>query len=600
MANDRGGKASGPPSAFELMDVTGKLARENLRRAAGQAFPVKINGRRVPMADPLGLGNLWIEFSKRLWTDPVALARVQMDFWRDFSSVWQNTFKRGFGAEVEPVISPEPGDRRFSDDAWDENLVFDCIKQTYLLLTRAGQELVSGANGMHEQDARKLEFATAQMLNALSPTNFAVTNPAVLRETLESRGKNLVDGLNNLFADLSRSREGLDISMTDMESFEVGKNLAVTPGKVVYQNELMQLIQYAPTTEQVARRPLLIIPPWMNKFYVMDLRPGNSMIQWLVDQGQTVFMISWVNPGAELAQKDFENYMLEGPLAALDAIEKAIGEREVNAVGYCLGGILLSAMLAWMAARKDTRIKSATLLTTMVDFSDTGDVSLFIDEEGIEKLEQQIQEKGYLDGRKVFETFRVLRANDLVWSFYINNYLMGRSPAPFDLLYWNADSTNMPAAVHTWVMRNLYLENRLKKRGGVKLAGETIDVKRVETPTYVLSTSEDHIAPWKTTYQTTQLFSGPLKFVLGASGHIAGVINPPHKNKYGYWTNKEFPASADKWLAGAKVHEGSWWPDWKHWVGRFSGGKVAARVPGLGGLPAIENAPGSYVRARID
>ncbi|HSS66737.1 MAG TPA: alpha/beta fold hydrolase, partial [Gammaproteobacteria bacterium] len=409
MGNDRGRKTSGPPSAFNLMGAAGRLARENLRRAAGQGFHAGVNGHRGPIPDPLGLGNLWIQFSKRLWTDPVTLARVQMDFWRDFSSIWQNTFKRSFGADVDPVIEPEPGDRRFSDDAWDENVVFDCIKQTYLLLTRTGRELVSGVNGMEEQDSRKLEFATAQMLDALSPTNFALTNPAVLRETLESRGKNLVDGLNNLFADLCRSRDGLDISMTDMEAFEVGKNLAVTPGKVVYQNELMQLIQYAPTTEEVARRPLLIIPPWMNKFYVMDLRPGNSMIQWLVDQGQTVFMISWVNPGAELAHKDFEDYMLEGPLAALDAIEKATGEREVNAVGYCLGGILLSATLAWMAARKDPRIKSATLLTTMVDFCDTGEVSLFIDDEGIEKLEKQIKEKGYLEGRKVFDTFRVLR-----------------------------------------------------------------------------------------------------------------------------------------------------------------------------------------------
>ncbi len=600
MANERDGKPPEAPSAFKLMDSASKLARKNMRAAAGHMLSGKVNGKAAGIPDPLGLGNLWIEFSKRLWTDPATLARVQMDFWRDFSTVWQNTFKRGFGAEVDPVITPHSSDRRFSDEAWDENLVFDCIKQTYLLLTRASRDLVSGVQGMEEKDASKLEFATAQMLDALSPTNFAATNPAVLRETVESRGKNLVDGLNNLFADLSQSRDGLNISMTDMEAFEVGKNLAVTPGKVVFQNELMQLIQYAPTTEEVARRPLLIIPPWMNKYYVMDLRPGNSMIQWLVDQGQTVYMISWVNPGAELADKDFEDYMLEGPMAALDAIEKATGEREVNAVGYCLGGILLSATLAWMTQRKDTRIKSATLLTTMVDFCDTGEVSLFIDDEGIAKLEKQIREKGYLEGRKVFETFRVLRANDLVWSFYINNYLMGKSPAPFDLLYWNADSTNMPAAVHVWVMHNLYLQNRLKEPGGVTLAGESIDVRRVETPTYVLSTSEDHIAPWKTTYQTTQLFSGPLRFVLGASGHIAGVINPPHKNKYGYWINKEKPTSPDAWLSGAKPHEGSWWPDWKRWVGRYSGGKVAARVPGKGGLAAIENAPGSYVRVRVE
>jgi len=360
----------------------------------------------------------------------------------------------------------------------------------------------------------------------------------------------------------------------------------------------MQLIQYSPTTDRVARRPLLIIPPWMNKYYVMDLRPGNSMVQWLVDQGQTVFMISWVNPGADLADKSFDDYMLEGPLDALDAIERATGEREVNVAGYCLGGILLAATLAWMAARGDDRIKCATLLTAMVDFSDTGDVSLFINEEGLAALEAQIVDKGYLEGRKVFDTFRTLRANNLIWSFYINNYLMGRSPAPFDLLYWNADATNMPAAAHIWVMRNLYLENRLRQQGSVTIAGEPIDVRKVETPTYILSTREDHIAPWKTTFETTRLFSGPIRFVLGASGHIAGVINPPQKKKYGYWTNTDEPADPEIWLAGAESTQGSWWPDWKRWLSGNSGGRVPARRPGDGALAVIEDAPGSYVRAQ--
>ncbi|HEX9584524.1 MAG TPA: class I poly(R)-hydroxyalkanoic acid synthase [Gammaproteobacteria bacterium] len=580
----------------ELMTRAETLGRESLNLLS-RKLTAGANGTAAH-SDPLGLGKAWCAFSTRLWSNPAALARVNMDMWQDFSAVWHNAVTRSFGGDVAPVIEPDINDRRFADGAWNDNVVFDFIKQSYLLYSRAARELVDGVDGLDEGKARKLAFATDQIIDALSPTNFAATNPAVLRETVESSGQNVLDGLSNLLSDLNRSNGSLDIAMTDMEAFEVGGNLAVTPGKVVYQNELMQLIQYAPTTEKVARRPLLVIPPWMNKFYVMDLRPGNSMVQWLVDQGQTVFMISWVNPGADLAHKDFEDYLLEGPLAALDAVEKATGEREVNAVGYCLGGILLSATLAWMAARKDERIRSASLLTTMVDFSDTGEVSLFIDQEGLAELEAKIREKGYLEGQKVFDTFRTLRANDLIWSFYINNYLMGRSPPPFDLLYWNADATNMPAAVHTWVMRNLYLENRLRRPGGVRLAGETIDVTRVTTPTYVLSASEDHIAPWRTTYETTQLFSGPVKFVLSGSGHIAGVINPPHKKKYHYWSNAKTPAEAEAWLTGARCEEGSWWPDWKRWLSRQAGGRAPARIPGNGGLGVIEDAPGGYVKAR--
>lgn len=580
----------------ELMTRAETLGRESLNLLSRRLTP-GANGSAAH-SDPLGLGNAWCAFSTRLWSNPAALARVNMHMWQDFSAVWHNAVTRSFGGDVAPVIEPDINDRRFADGAWNDNVVFDLIKQSYLLYSRAARELVDRVDGLDESKARKLAFATDQIIDALSPTNFAATNPAVLRETVESRGQNVLDGLSNLLSDLNRSNGSLDIAMTDMEAFEVGGNLAVTPGKVVYQNELMQLIQYAPTTDKVARRPLLIIPPWMNKFYVMDLRPGNSMVQWLVDQGQTVFMISWVNPGADLAHKDFEDYMLDGPLAALDAVEKSTGEREVNAVGYCLGGILLSATLAWMAARKDKRIRCASLLTTMVDFSDTGEVSLFIDQEALAELEAKIREKGYLEGQKVFDTFRTLRANDLIWSFYINNYLMGRSPPPFDLLYWNADATNMPAAVHTWVMRNLYLENRLRQPGGVTLGGEAIDVTRVTTPTYVLSASEDHIAPWRTTYETTQLFSGPVKFVLSGSGHIAGVINPPHKKKYHYWSNAKTPAEAEAWLAGARCTEGSWWPDWKRWLSRQAGGRAPARIPGNGGLDVIEDAPGGYVKAR--
>ena len=582
----------------EFMDTVGAINRETLSLMMRQMAPGAINGNRLALSDPLGLGKAWIKYSTRLCSDPASVARVQMDFWQDYAALWHNAVHRSLGAEVNPVIEPSKDDRRFADGVWEENVLFDFIKQSYLLYSRAAQGMVSGVDGLEARNAEKLEFATSQMLDALSPTNFPLTNPAVLREIVESGGRNLLNGLNNFLSDLSRSNGSLDISMTDKTAFELGENLAVTPGKIVYQNDLMQLIQYSPTTDRVARRPLLIIPPWMNKYYVMDLRPGNSMVQWLVDQGQTVFMVSWVNPGADLADKSFDDYMLEGPLDALDAIERATGEREVNVAGYCLGGILLAATLAWMAARGDDRIKCATLLTAMVDFSDTGDVSLFINEEGLAALEAQIVDKGYLEGRKVFDTFRTLRANNLIWSFYINNYLMGRSPAPFDLLYWNADATNMPAAAHIWVMRNLYLENRLRQQGSVTIAGEPIDVRKVETPTYILSTREDHIAPWKTTFETTRLFSGPIRFVLGASGHIAGVINPPQKKKYGYWTNTDEPADPETWIAGAESTQGSWWPDWKRWLSGNSGGRVPARRPGDGALAVIEDAPGSYVLAQ--
>jgi polyhydroxyalkanoate synthase len=386
--------------------------------------------------------------------------------------------------------------------------------------------------------------------------------------------------------------------MADESHFEVGRDLAVTPGQVVYQNDLMQLIQYDASTSKVNRRPLLLIPPWMNKFYVLDLRPGNSYIQWLVEQGHTVFVISWINPGAALANKSFEHYLLEGPIAALNAIEDATGEAQVNVVGYCLGGILVTAAMAWLTARGEQRIHSATLLATMVDFGDTGEVSLFFDEASLDSLEERIWKQGYLDGRSVYDTFRTMRANDLVWSFYVNNYLLGNRPAAFDLLFWNSDSTNMPAAMHTFFMRNMYLKNLLRVPGALTFDGTPIDVSTVTTPTYVLSTLEDHIAPWKTTYETTQLFSGPVTFVLGESGHIAGVVNPPAKNKYGYLLNKLNPPEADAWLANAARHDGSWWPHWSRWMSRRGGGKVLARDPGDGKLATIEAAPGSYVLER--
>jgi len=587
------------PHTHDLLCTTRKLARSSLRSASGA-----LRGQPTPMQslveDPLGLASAFLALGAHLASDPTRLATAQLALWSDFTALSQRMFWRTLGLDVDPVVEPEKGDRRFDDEAWEDNLAFRCIKSAYLLTARWLLDVVGSAEGLDETTRRKVEFYAQQVVDALAPTNFAITNPVVLRTTLETGGRNLVDGLHNLLDDLERHGGRLSPQMTDLDAFEVGVNLAVTPGKVVYQNDLIQLIQYQPATETVARRPLLVIPPWMNKYYVMDLTPRNSIIQWLVEQGQTVFVISWVNPDAALAEKGFEDYMREGPLAALDAIEQATGEREVNVAGYCLGGILLASTVAWMAAKRDARIKSATYLTTMVDFSDVGDIAVFMDDEQLDKLEEKINEQGYLDGQSIATTFRMLRANDLVWSFFVSNYLLGKDPLPFDLLYWNSDSTRMPAAMHMYFMRNMYVENRLREPGALTIAGVPIDVTKVKTPAYILSTREDHIAPWKTTYETTQLFSGPVRFVLGASGHIAGVINPPTRRKYGYWTGSKLPPRADDWLAGATEHEGSWWPDWLRWLKRYAGGEVKARRPGGGKLRATEDAPGSYVKVRID
>jgi polyhydroxyalkanoate synthase subunit PhaC len=549
--------------------------------------------------DPLNLARANLDLYQAAWMNPQRIAAAQLALWSDYATLAQRTAMRLMGADCIPVAEPEDGDRRFRHAAWDENLAFDVIKQAYLLTSRAWVDLVKDFDDLDERTQRKLAFSISQMADAFSPSNFALTNPEVLQAIGASGGKNLIDGLKNLISDLVDGDGELDIKTTDLDAFEVGKDLAVTPGKVVFQNDLMQLIQYAPSTEQVHRTPLLIMPPWMNKYYIMDLRPGNSMMEWLVARGHTVFMVSWVNPDERLAHKGFEDYMLEGPIAALDAIEKATGERQVNVTGYCLGGILLSAATAWLQAKGDDRIKSATYLTTMVDFCDTGEVSLFIDPEGIDALEERINERGFLDGKMVDVTFRTLRANDLVWSFFVNSYLLGKSPKPFDILYWNADSTNMPAATHTFFMRNMYLENRLREPGGITLAGVPIDVTRVDTPSYMFSTREDHIAPWKTGYESAKLFAGPMTFVLGASGHIAGVINPPDKDKYSYWTNQALPADADAWLDSASEHPGSWWPHWMNWLAPFAGEQVPARAPGDGALTVIEDAPGSYVKVRL-
>jgi poly[(R)-3-hydroxyalkanoate] polymerase subunit PhaC len=554
----------------------------------------------IGMATPMAVGAAFLEMTARLMSDPARLAQAQAALWQDYLRLWQQSASRFLGGEAAPPIAePAPEDRRFRDQAWSDNAVFDFIKQSYLLTARWLQGQVSGVEGLDEHTARKLDFYTRQFVDAMAPSNFVLTNPEVLRATLESRGENLVKGLENLLDDLERGKGRLEISMTDMTAFRIGDNVAATPGKIVFQNDLMQLIQYAPTTDKVKRRPLLIIPPWINKFYILDLRPRNSFIRWAVGEGHTVFVISWVNPDERLATKTFEDYMREGPLAALDAMEQATGERAANVIGYCLGGTLLAATLAYMAAKRDTRIKSATYFVTMVDFTEAGELSVFIDEEQLQALEQRMEKKGYLEARDMHTTFNMLRANDLIWSFVVNNYLLGKQPFPFDLLYWNADSTRMPAAMHSFYLRKMYQQNLLVQPGGITLGGVPIDLRRIKTPSFLLSTREDHIAPWRSTYVATQLYAGPVRFVLSASGHIAGVVNPPG-SKYGHLENDKNPPTAQEWLAGATAHPDSWWPLWQRWVSKYGGGEVPARTPGDGKLRPIEDAPGSYVKVRAE
>jgi polyhydroxyalkanoate synthase subunit PhaC len=544
------------------------------------------------------LGGAFIEMLTRVMSHPRELVQAQFGLWQDYVRLWQSTTQRMLGVEAEPVIVPERTDRRFKDDAWNDNALFDFIKQSYLLSSKYILQVAGQKDGLNDKTQQKLEFYARQFVEMMAPSNFVATNPEVLRLTLETRGENLLRGLNNMLKDLERGKGRLAIKMTDLDAFEVGRNIATTPGKVVFQTDLMQLIQYAPTTEQVYRRPLMIMPPWINKYYILDLQSKNSFIKFCVDQGFTTFVLSWVNPDEKLGQMSFQDYMFQGPLAALDAIEQATGEREVTAIGYCLGGTLLASTLARMKEKRDHRIKAATFFTTLVDFKDPGELGVFIDEEQLAAMERNMARRGYLDGSEMATTFNMLRATDLIWSFVINNYLLGKAPFPFDLLYWNSDSTRMPAAMHSFYLRRCYHENALVEPGAVTLGDVPIDLRRIDLPVYWISTREDHIAPWKSTYAATQIYRGPGKFVLAGSGHIAGVVNPPSSVKYGYWTNAELPADPEAWLAGATHHEGSWWADWAGWNAGHSGDRVPARVPGTGKLPALEDAPGSYVKVR--
>ncbi len=597
--NDEAHPPAALPQSEEVAAMMAKIA-EQVRRVAAE-FVQRQGGDRkedFSVLDPKLMMQAFSEAAPKMVENPAKILETQMRLWQDYLALCTSTGQRLLGQATSPVATPSEGDRRFKDDAWEHNPIFDFIKQSYLLTSRHILETTRDIEGLDEHTAQKLDFYTRQFLDAIAPTNFVLTNPQVLRQTRETSGMNLLQGLSNLLDDLERGKGKLRIKMTDEDRFSLGENVAVTPGKVVFQNDLMQLLQYEPSTKTVYRRPLLIIPPWINKYYILDLRPKNSFVKWAVDNGHTVFVISWVNPDGSLAEKSFDDYMLEGPMAALDAITRATGERNVKAIGYCLGGTLLAVWLAWMKARGDERVKAATFLTAMTDFSEPGELGVFIDEELLNLIDEQMEREGYFEGAAMAEAFNSLRANDLIWGFVVNNYLMGKEPFPFDLLYWNSDSTRMPKRMHSFYLRKMYLENRLVEPGGIEVAGEPIDLRVVDTPSYFLSTKDDHIAPWKSTYAATRIFQGRLRFVLGASGHIAGVINPPVAKKYGYWVNPQPEDDPEKWLGGADFHDGSWWLDGKKWVSKYKGKKVPARKPGDGKLEVIENAPGSYVSRR--
>lgn len=547
--------------------------------------------------DPMNVSGASFNFLNAFTTNPLKFMDLQLEYAQKQADLWQNSLLRLEGKETGPITAPEKGDRRFKGDVWEQSVFFDFIKQYYLLACKYVEEAIDSADEMTEQDRKKLNFASKLMLDALSPSNFLFTNPEVLKETVESGGANLVRGFEHMQKDIERGKGQLKISTTDYKAFQPGKNIAVTEGAVIFENDLMQLIQYAPTTEKVFKKPLLIIPPWINKYYILDLQPQSSYIKWAVDQGYTVFCISWVNPDAKLALKSFENYMMEGPLAALDEIKKITKEPQCNVVGYCLGGTLLTTLLAYLHEKKqENRIGCATFLTTLVDFEDAGDLKLFMDDEQIETITETMGKKGVLEAKELQRTFALLRANDMIWSFVVNNYLMGKEPFPFDLLYWNDDSTNMPAAMHGYYLRNMYRDNLLPVPNALKIDGTDIDVTKIKTPSYFLSTKDDHIAPWKATYATTQLFKGPVRFTLAASGHIAGVVNPPEKKKYCYWSAEKTPKNPQAWFESAKETSGSWWPDWHKWLKGYSGTKVAARKI----KKPIEPAPGSYVKVKSE
>jgi polyhydroxyalkanoate synthase len=584
----------------ELEQLSLNLARAAMTAQGALAEAALRNADR-PAAltpDPFHVGEALNEVTARLVAQPDRLMRAQADLFGRYMDLWRAAARTASGETVEPVARPGPGDKRFNDPDWSTNPVFDVIKQSYLITSDWLNDLVRDVQGVDPLTQRRVGFFTQMLTDAFSPSNFLLSNPAALREAAESRGVSLLRGMENFAADLGRGGGQLSISQTDSAPFKVGENVATAPGKVIYQNEIIQILQFSPSTETVFDIPLLIFPPWINKFYILDLRPENSMIRWLAAQGFTVFVTSWVNPDTRLADKTFEDYLNEGIYAAIDTVTRQAGTKTVNAVGYCIGGTLLSCALAHMAARVDERVASATFFAAQQDFSEAGDLLLFSNEDWLKDLEKKMDAGGgVLAGQTMADTFNALRANDLIWSFFVSNYLMGKEPKPFDLLFWNSDQTRMPRALHLYYLRKFYQENALA-RGELDLAGEHLDLAKVKTPIYVQSSKDDHIAPARSVYKGARLFGGKTTFTLAGSGHIAGVINAPVANKYHHWTNADLPVDFNEWMAGSELHAGSWWPHWATWLEARSGKRVPARDPAKGCFKPLEDAPGSFVKVK--
>jgi polyhydroxyalkanoate synthase subunit PhaC len=536
--------------------------------------------------------NSWNTIMMRSMERPEEWLKTITGFYQDQYNLWINMFK----LSSEGVVQPVRGDRRFSAPEWEESPLHNYIKQSYLLSSRWLTGMISDST-LDDATKNKCDFYTRQFVDAMSPSNFAMTNPEVLKETLESKGQNLIHGLENLMQDIDNDR----ISMTDESAFELGKNLATTPGSVVFQNELFQLVHFKPMTEKVNDRPLLIIPPCINKYYVLDLSEDNSYVRYCLEKGNNVFIISWRNPDEALGDKTWDDYLNEGTIPAIDAVKNITGAKKINGVAWCIGGTMLATTMAVLAAKRKKPFASATFFTTLLDFSDPGELGVFIDESQVKQHEHKLKEGGVMPGKQLATTFAMLRANDLIWNYVVNNYLKGKTPPPFDILYWNADSTNMTSAMYTWYLRKMYLENKLIEPGGVELCGVPVDLGKIDCPVYCLSTIEDHIAPWKTTFISTELLKGPMQFVLGASGHIAGVINPANKNKRNYWINGETGQGANHWLETAESVPGSWWTHWDKWL-KSQGGKEIPAPEQVGNkdYPEIEAAPGAYVLAKAN
>ncbi len=576
---------------LRFFEEGGRAVSELLERPDAQITPFSAASEMTEAAATLtDIARVWL-------TDPAKLAEAQGTLLRSYIDLWNASIRRLLGEEVDPVAEPEPSDNRFKDPEWSSNPYFDFLKQAYLLTTHWAEDVLQQTDGLDEASRHKAEFYLRQLSSALSQSNFPMTNPEVVRETFATNAKNLVTGMAHLVRDMEKSGDLLKISQTDTEAFEVGRNLATTPGKVVFANDIFQLIQYSPTTDKVREVPLLVIPPWINKYYILDLTPPKSLLKYAVDQGFTVFVVSWVNPDERLSHKTFEDYMLEGILTAADAVSRETDVEKINVVGYCVGGTLLGATLAYLAARGEEPFRSVTFLTTQLDFSKAGDLLLFTSDSQLSSLKEMMAERGYLDGSRMANVFNMMRPRDLIWPYIVNNYLLGKKPFPFDLLYWNQDSTRMPAANHGFYLTEFYNENKLAK-GEMTLAGVKLDLKKVKLPVFELATKEDHIAPAKSVFIGSKLLGGPVEFVMAGSGHIAGVVNPPDKMKYQYWTaNKAAADTLDEWFGMAKEHAGSWWPHWMEWLTKYSGGWTIPREPGEK-LGVIEDAPGSYAKTK--